>query len=302
MISFTPGALDTAAVRALPGLGVDSKVVVEMLTDDPTPEIDDKTEPPDEIFASAPHTLNVSVVTPDHTVNVDILAQYVDVSLRLPNRYIAMDTNVGAYMADRNSGGWQRVAADYSRETATLNISTNRAQAAYAAVAKTLPYIEDIYDETADAVLNVTSKLNITDLNKYDPAQTVTADQINNLIAAVARGDMNVAMNGAPTSETVNSLTKSGMLINGEVFREAAINSLVKLYELKTRSAVKDYPGLSGTPYADIGLSEAAYQAGMLKAAHLGLFGNASAARPKEAMKLSELFYILDIIMQDSGM
>jgi len=298
--TFSPGFLETSAVAALPDFGANSKVIISFSADGAgTPEIDDATES----FVSTPQSLEVSAVTPSKTLRLDILAEYINIDLRLSNRYAVMDQNVGAYMANGNTGGWTRIAAKYLNETASLNFKTDKAASVYSAIAKDAPLYGDEDGEIFDALLNVTAKLNITDLVKFNPAEPVGAARFNNLAAAVVKGSLSVAMNAPVSDEIINSLTKSGMYIAGtNVDRETGIFSLVKLYELKTKSVIKNHSSLENTPYPDIAGASEKYRAAMLKAGDLGFYGGAVAASPKDEMKFGELIYILDIIIQDAGL
>ena len=100
-----------------------------------------------------------------------------------------------------------------------------------------------------------------------------------------------------------DSLGKSKVLVTGEyVAREAAINALVKLYEIKTNSQIKNYPTLEQSGFLDIEEADPAYQTGLLKAVKIGLYTDNTGTDPKGMMNFGELMYMLDIIMLDAGM
>ncbi len=295
--TFSPGFIETPQVKALHDLGDMCKIKIGLsaaITGIPNIS-------PDDFYATTPKKLDISVLTPTKTVNLTSLANLYTVELRLGNRYLTMDKNTGAYIYTSNDTGWARVPNEsYQKETGQITISLQKL-ASYATIAKPLP--KDTSGNLDSPIYTVASLIDITDMKAINPNAKVTASQLNKLMAAIAEGRKSVALNAALTDAELNALARSGLGISGVgVTREVGLNSLIKLYEMKTKSTVKNYAGLAQTPYKDIQTASPQYQTALLKAADLGFFGNAKSALPKSDMTFGDMLKMADFIIQDAGL
>lgn len=110
-----------------------------------------------------------------------------------------------------------------------------------------------------------------------------------------------MAINGALSDDDYKALSRKGIVIEAAtVSREEGINALVKLYEVKTGRPAP-YTSLELTSYTDISEADPKFTTSLLKAADLGFYGNTYGARPKDTMSLTDLLYVIDIILRDSN-
>ncbi|MBR1442577.1 MAG: hypothetical protein IJ583_03475, partial [Firmicutes bacterium] len=296
VFTFKPGFLDTQEVRNIIGYGYGSTVKINILqkpSDIPALSYNQN-------YESTPQKVSVAIQTKDSTTPIKTLAEDMTVALKLNNRYSIEDNNVGSYEDTDISMGWERIDYTYDANSGYFT-SEVKTLGTFAGIAISAP-LTDGGGAPDMAVNSVISKMNITDMTKYDPDAKVSSLWFNNLVAAVAMGKKDTTINTPVATDEYNALRKKGMLIDGAVVsREAAVNALIKLYETKTKRPVSYYSDINSTPYSDIKNASKANQTAMLKAAELGFF-DGSSSRPKDVMTMKELFEMLDIVMTDGNM
>jgi hypothetical protein len=151
-------------------------------------------------------------------------------------------------------------------------------------------------DVSYDAMRRVTSRLNFTDLAAYNASETVNVNKFNNVVAAVAFNKENIALTGSLSAADRASLTKASLYNSGTLTREAAMNTLVKLYELKTRRVLSPMTKAETLPGLEYASSR--YRNNLLKAADLGFFtGDLNPAYP---LTMGDLMNMLDILLTDA--
>jgi len=250
-------------------------------------------------YISGTHKLSVSVVTPAKTVNIINFAKPLKMSFAVSGQYVEGATNMGAYVQDGNTAGWQRLSTSaFDTVTKRLNFTSQRS-ANYSAIGMITPW-----SQTQAATLNqmyaVNSKIAIKDLGFYNENADINIVQFNQLMAVALRGSATVEINKALSTEDYNSLGKAKILVSGTgssaVSREAGISAMVKLFEVKTKSPVTGYPTIEETGYSDIATADAAYRTAMLKAVELGFYRGAT-ANPKGKLTFGDAMHMLDIIL-----
>jgi hypothetical protein len=293
--SFSPGSFNTPAVRAVPDVGMGSQVKLSIAAYIPTglPALT-----PGESYASAPQKLSAQVITPTRTITLDSFAKPVGVRMALDSRVIPAEQNVGAFFSDPNSGGWNNLPSQYVPAAPSLNTTTYK-PGTFAGIMKSTP-ATTVSDPSRDAMFRVTANVNITDMAVYNPTASVSPAQFGNLVAAVAYGRSQATMNTALSAADTQSLERAKMLVQGQVTREAAMNALVTLYELKAKRIVQPTQSVSSTPYTEIAGAPDAYRQNLLKAADIGFPGGPT--RLRSTLTLGDFMQMLDIILQDAGL
>ncbi|MDR0958670.1 MAG: hypothetical protein LBM16_05610, partial [Clostridiales bacterium] len=194
-----------------------------------------------------------------------------------------------------SGSNWSRVDSVYDEVSGQMNFSTVNT-GTYAGVAVSAPKMEETDLDAQISTASVQSRMNIQDVGSILPKSPVTASQFNKILSAVAKGSKDVRINDAVTTAETNSLTKAGILAADSqiVSREAALSALAKLYEIKTKTQIKNYSATSVD-----GTSEK-YKAGVQKAAFAGLVDGL--ARPNDGITFAELLKAVDVIMADAGL
>ena len=298
--TFKPGFVNTAEVKALRDYGLSSQITIT-LNENPANAAKPMAQGS---FATPPQRLGVSVKTPTSEVSLASLAVPAALSMKLTNRSVAYDSNIGAFYYDKSQSMWVRLDGKYDSVTGRIATQVSRA-GDYSAIALKAPTQTGTSDAGANAsAYVVNSALHFTDMTSYNPNDTVNAWQLNRIIAALANGQKDVAINAALSEEEQQALTKAGLFVAGSttVSRENAVAALIKLYEVKTRFPVQGYPSLTATPYKDISGASASTRTALLKAGYLGFFGNGTTAAPKAALTFKDMLLMVDIIVQDAGL
>jgi len=290
-VSFTPGALATPEVMGLADIGPETMVRLMIdAGDSNAPTLDVGAN-----YASRPRRVSAQVVTPTRTINVDNFAQPVNLTFAIDSQALLMEQNVGLYTSHSGTRGWERVAATHSPVSGDFVFNTRRA-GNFAAIAQAAPPQTMPNDPSRDAFLRVTSRVSITDMQAYNPTQTVSPNAFNNMVAAVAMNRRTVALNAPLSNSDTQSLTRAQMYVPGPaVTREAAMVVLVNLYEQMTRRIIN--PAVAPPP--DLASADPANHDAMMKAAHLGFFSGA--ANPQGILTMGDFMQMLDIIIMDAG-
>ena len=300
VFTFKPGFANTAQVKALRDYGTASQIIIA-LNESPTDVV--RPSSPSS-FATTPQRLSVTVKTPTSEIALTNLAVPAALSMKLTNRSVAYDSNIGAFYYDKSQNAWARLDGKYDSVMARVNTAANKA-GDYAVIASAPPAQTGSTDAGANAsAYVVNSALHFTDLKAYNPSAYVNAWQLNKIISALANGQKDVAVNAALTEAEQQALTKAGLFVSGgtTVSRENAVAALVKLYEVKTRFPVQGYPLLAASPYQDINSAASAAKLPLLKAGYLGFFGDGATAAPKQALTFKDMLLMVDIIIQDAGL
>jgi hypothetical protein len=295
--TFPPGSVDTGEVLGLPDYGMGASVNIAFMTNATgTPVLEDG-----EVYASKPQKLQVKVLTVSKTITLDSLAKPVEVAMKLESRSAAEDNNIGAYIADGISAGWQRAGAEYNNVDGALTLATYKT-ANFSSVEKPLA-VSAADNASLGAYFNVGAKLDVDDMGAYDSREPINANQFNNIVSSVANNRPAVTMDGMMSEQDFASLGKAKVLVSGtNVSLETGINALIKLYELKTKRPVKGYPSLEETALSGISSASQQYQTALLKADALGFFEGAISVNPRESMTMGEVMRMVDIIIADAGL
>jgi hypothetical protein len=246
-------------------------------------------------YISQVQQLSMEIQTPKTTLPIEYTNKPMGITLKLNNRYDMYDKNIAPYIYNQAASTWQRLDASYDSQSAQLKFSTNKVTA-YTAVAISAP----LSINSSEAFKAVSNKINIMDMRAYDKNQNITANQFTNLIYGIAMDKKDIQLNQAVTVAQKASLSKAGLSLSqtgtDAVTRQEAIYLAVRLYEIKTGSAIN-------TSGSDVYLSDldavvAAYRDNMLKAKKIGFID--SEVRPEDAITIDEIANMIDIILEDS--
>ncbi len=295
-ITIQPESLLTTQFKGIKDLGNGSKMTISMKTNAKgTPVLKDG-----QTYSALPQSLGVTVKTKNNQVNLNELAKPVKIELKIDNKSEKMEKNIDAYIANKDSAGWEQTKSAYNTATGVLTFESRRL-GSYAAVtngqAATFPL-----DKYRDEFLFVTAKMSISDLTTYDSNRPLTANEFNNLVAGVAYNRKNITMSTDMTGGDFEKLGKSKLLVSGmNVPNEAGINALVKLYELKSKTAVKGQPTAATSLLPDIKAVDPQYQNNVLKAEKIGFLDDMETLNPKANMTMGDVMYMLSIIYDDAA-
>lgn len=297
-VSIPSGALNTSQLKSLNGFGLDSKIKIT-LTKYP------KSLPPlrlengsfSESFASAPQELTVSVTTKDKTIYIKNFEKEITVTMKLNNIYSVLANNVSMCINDGNTEGYERVKFNYDNLSGTMQTNTVKA-ATYSIISKTMPTITN--ENNINISFNMMKKIDIKGLNNYNSNDIITATQFNNLALAIAKNKYSVEINRPLEEADIKSLERSKIFLSdGEITNEASINAIVRLYEIKSGASIKNYSLENETDISYINSVASKYKTSFLKAEKIGLLPDMS-INPKDKLTLINMFYMLDIVMEDS--
>ncbi len=290
------GCMDTAQVNGLSDLGNGSTIKIHLKTNaSGTPAVS-----PNQSYGVLPQHLSINVTTSTGTVGLTNLSKPVQVDMTLLQPYQRMDRFVSAYVADANTGGWQVQKSTFDTANGTISMETTKLGHYTALVTQAPARTQD--SPYNNAMYTVTAHMSITDMGAYTPDRAISASEFNNLVAAMAYDRPTVNMMAPMSNSDFNSLGKAKLLISGaNVSTEAGVNTLVRLYELKTKAPITDY---YGAEQAIPGITSAAaeYQTAMLKADAIGFFGKQASVDPKANMTLGQVMLMLSIIIDDAGL
>jgi hypothetical protein len=292
-LSVPPGSFNTAQVRSLQ-MGAGSNLSLK-LSGQPTglPSLN-----PGELFSADPQRLTVTVTTPTRSVALDSFAKPLSVILSMDGHTTPEGVSTRLSYASPNTGAWQTLTGQYSFTDNTLRGPLAR-PGSFAGITRGTPeaVVPAFVDESYEAMQRVTSRLTITDMPAYNSSDTVSSNRFNNLIGAVALNRETAELDGSLSAADRQSLTKAGLLTGGTLTREAAMNALVKLYEVKTKRILK--PMTTAETLPGIEYASPALRNNLLKAADLGFItGELNPANP---LTMGDLMTMLDILMGDAG-
>lgn len=293
---LNPAFLNTSEVKSVGKLGTNTMVAIDIMQNpDGLPILNHN-----QIYGTTPEYIKISINNNGVYTPLTFTGSDMDIMLKLKNRSLTLDSSVGAYR-NINNNLWERIPSSYSSETGIHMVKTNKL-GKYATISNGVNQTNINGNNDVSLVTNVNSKIVFTDLNNLNMKNPVSVVQFNNIIAGVANGKKEIAINGGLSDKDYKGLQNSGMLLQGSVVgREAGINSLVKLYEMKTKAKFETTSDINTTPYKDIKNANKAYQNSLIKAGDIGFYKDSTKANPKNVMTIEEMFYMIDIILADSG-
>jgi len=295
--SLSPGFANTPQNA---GFNVNSRVRIYIndLTAAEAPTL-----PSGQNYVVAPQNIAINVTTANNhannRINLTTLAAPLNIAKNV-NQAAMLDNNIGAFTRTPDDANWRRVDTSFNNVAGTLNFATTR-PADFTAIATGIPLqVGQTSPAVRDALYFVNSQIAFEDMDWFMEDNPINAWQINRIISAIARNQSSVAINTDLTAAQVSSLSNSGMLVPGAdtVTREAAISSLVRLYEVRTRSRVTGHPTLANSSFADMGTVTVARQQNMLKAEFLG-FLDGEIVNPHGHLTMGDAMIILEIILRN---
>ncbi len=293
---LNPAFLNTSEAKSVGKLGTNTIVAIDIMQNpDGLPILNHN-----QIYGTTPEYIKISINNNGVYTPLTFTGSDMDIMLKLKNRSLTLDNSVGAYR-NINNNIWERIPSSYSSETGIHTVKTNKL-GKYTTISNGVNQSNINGNNDVSLVTNVNSKIVFTDLNNLNMKNPISVVQFNNIIAGVANGKKEIAINGGLSDKDYKGLQNSGMLLQGSVVgREAGINSLVKLYEMKTKTKFEPISDINTTPYKDIKNANKAYQNNLIKAGDIGFYKDSTKANPKNVMTIEEMFYMIDIILADSG-
>jgi hypothetical protein len=238
-VTFKPDALKNEQFNSLSDFGLNARLRISLYEDDPeTPELGRG-----ENYASSPQRLAVTVTTPRRELRLEQFAKPIEIGLRLNEPAYNYASNVSAYRADMNTAGWAMLDARPSEDYRSLVFDAVE-PASFAAIAATAPAVAPLPGQwnadpqVREAVMAVGKRIRIEDIGVISPGSVVSAEQFNQLAAAIAYNRGGVKL-GAPLElAAAGALAKAGMYLQGSpVQHYQALNVMARLYELKAEAA-----------------------------------------------------------------
>ncbi|MCL2203952.1 MAG: hypothetical protein FWB88_08435 [Defluviitaleaceae bacterium] len=284
-IVIPPGAFNTAAVRNL-SMGIGSYVRIAMLVNPEATGL--PALPMNNRYTTLPQRLLVQAITPSRTLTLNEFARPVEIHLQLDD-LVGPDgvVRAGLFHTTPQTGRWQ--------DAGGMTMQTQR-PVTVAAVTREAPRATAPQDPTMEAMERVTANLTFTDMFEYNPRMTVNANAFNNVMNALANNANTVTLNATLSAAQRQSLQRGRFLAPENLTWEAAVDILVRFYELRTRHVIQPMT----TPQMVIGLDAAtpAMRQNILKAADIGFF--TGRITPQGALTMGDLMSMLDIILMNT--
>ena len=294
--TLNPAFLNTPEVKSIGKMNMNTTVLIEIMQNpDGLPVLNYN-----QVYATTPEYIKISVHNNGVYTPISYTGSDMDIFLKLKNRSLRIDNNVMVYR-NINNNLWESVPSIYNSETGIHSVKTNRL-GKYTTIANSVKETNINNNNDTNILINLNNKIVFTDLNNVNMKDSISVVQFNNIVSGVANSKKEITINGGLSEKDYQSLQRSGMLLQGSVVgREAGINTLVKLYEMKTKSKYEPINNINTTSYKDIINANQAYQTNLIKAGEIGFYGESTSVNPKNVMTIEEMFYMIDIILSDSG-
>jgi len=298
-VTFAPGFAMTPEVNSLQDLGAATVRISMDATGTRVPAL-----PAGSLFAAQPQTLSVQIITENRTFELSSLARPVTVNMQINSSLATPNRQIGGFIAGESALAWENAGGNYNAQDGLVTFNTTRI-ASFSAIAANAPQVHGGQAGGATGAQNaamniVNSRVTITDMPSINMNANINANQFNRIIEAVVSNRTSVTINEPLTTAQHQSLGRSGMLVSGtNVTREVGIASLVRLYEVQTRTAVRNFPTEQTTAFPDILTATAAHRQALLKAEHLGFF-NTATVNSSGQLTFGEFFRILSYVIEDS--
>lgn len=294
--TLNPGFLNTPEVKSIGKLGTGTTTTIEINQNiEGLPTLNHN-----QSYGTTPQNIKIGIDNNVVYKPLTYTGSDMNVMLKLKNRSLTLDKNVGSYR-NVNNNLWEIVPSSYSSETGIHTVKSNRL-GKYTTISNGVNQTNVNNSNDVNLLTNVNSKIAFTDMTNINTKTPISVVQFNNIVAGVANNKKEIAINGGLSTKDYESLKRSGMLLEGSVVgREAGINSLVKLYEMKTKSKFEATSDINTTPYQDIKNANKNYQTNLIKAGDIGFYADVVSANPKGTMTIEQMLYMVDIILADSG-
>ncbi|MFI3230311.1 MAG: hypothetical protein R3Y29_02005 [bacterium] len=292
-ISLNPGFTDTYQAQSIGTLSDNSSLTINIKenTDLPSTSIYQS-------YTTEPQKISMTVENEGRSVNLTYTGSEMDIYMATNNPETVSTSNISAYRDIINSD-WQAI------DTATHNLDRSIYQVKtttlgnYTTIGTTFYSGSTTESGSSGAdVIDFNNKIRMTDVIDIQANEVVTAIQLNNIMSSIASNKQEFSVNTALSSADQQSLARSTMLVGGDVVsREAAISSLVQLYELKVGYRIEPVT----TSYADSWQAHSAYQSNIVKASDVGFFKQNEEVDPKEPITWGDMTHMVNIILYDSA-
>ena len=298
--AFPARYLDIPELNAMPGFGYRATIRITA-EDNPAgmiPSIDTTTT----TYAVGPTGISIDITAGTNTMGLTRLNQPFTVTQRAADPRMMLDGNSAGYFSNRGLLSW--TLGDYRINGVAGTVSQNTTELGmFAVLTRVAPLVFSDNPAAVDTLHRVNRHITFEGMQVYDPTATISSAQFNKLLAALIQGSRSVNLEAPLTPDEHSSLTRSGLLASHSeaMTREEAISSMVRLFELRTRTRIQNFTPLAQTIHLDIATASPGFQEGLLKAADLGFFENrAGSVRPMDFITMDELLRIVDLIIEIS--
>ena len=243
-------------------------------------------------FAASPSRLEVRA-------NQNILQSFarpLTISFPLEGNMTPTGISADLMFSSPQTGGWQNMNSTINYHNETIDALTHN-PGTIAPIIRTAPPIEN-NNNISSPIQTVTNRLTITDMLQFNPNAIVTTQQFNNFVHAIGTGQRNMTMNTNLSNAERQTLERARLFVNGNLTREVAMDTLVRLYELRTHQIIRPVTTVSQVP----GMQNvtATLQNNLLKAADIGFI--TGPLIPQGQINMGELMHMLEIIIIDAGL
>jgi hypothetical protein len=295
-VRIPPGALDTSEVRGL-NMGVGTYVNISLNSVQGTlPALATNTS-----YATVPQALNIRISADSgRQMNMSTFARPIEVRLPMDNHVAPYGVNTGLFMTGTGIHGWEEIGGTVNSATNTISGGLSRPGTVAGITRVTPPSSNGAQNHPSHgAMQRVTSRMTFTDLIEYDPAEIVTANAFNNVMAAMLHNRNSVTMGANLPASEARAMQSARFLApqNQPLTREQAMDIMIRFYELRTQQVLQPMTTPEMVP-GMVNVSEQ-FLPNMLKATDLGFISGPVV--PQGELTMGELMTMLDIVIQDIG-
>lgn len=291
MFKIKPGFLNTPEVKSIGKTNINSMIDISIEQNKPTlPFINHN-----ELYGTTPQTIYMSVRNEDISKKMTYLGSDMEVMLKPKSKSLAIENNLSVYR-NIEDGNWQMVPSIYN-ENKGLYVTVSSRLGDYTTIAR---HINTTNSTNKTNLINLNNKISIKDIDKIDLNADISAVQFNNLMAGVINDRKEITLNTALSTNDYNGLKNTALIANGSVIkRDFALDKLVKLYEMKTGTIYESTDDINTTMFTDIKMANNSYKQNLIKAGELGFFGDNNKANYENLLTVNEMFYIINIILDN---
>ena len=291
--SFNPQFLNTDQIKKA-DINKDTSILIS-IEQFPT---DMPILPHNQTYVSTPQKISVFVKNKNNKTQIAYTGVDMNMSLKLNNELALKNMVVFAFRNTFGTNGWQKINSNYDSSNKTFNVKSNQL-GTYAIIAT--KNLLTTTSNNKDIVDNFNSNLQILNKNELNLHDFASSTQLNNILLAIANETQQVDLNKPISNEGANTLKRAGIFVHEtNPTREASINSLVRLYEIKTKHFIQPTISINNTQFKDVKNVNPKYQKNILKAIEIGFFDE-NLIKPKNNITLYEVIKIVNIIIDDSG-
>ncbi|MCT4542010.1 MAG: fibronectin type III domain-containing protein [Vallitalea sp.] len=248
-----------------------------------------------------PQKLGVYVNTRKGTKEINNTDKQINVNVKAKPRYELYGKEIITFKKDTKYNKWQEIDGEYNTYSGKVNFSTGSLGVVglYITDKKkqqnlVVPTIPTHWSDNARK--KITGKYKIKGLDKYNPDNTITENQMLNIMYGILTKERTIDLSKHIDKNTLRHLTNSGInkagtINNSTLSRQAGIHMFVRTYEIMNDKSIKYDYSLLNKLKSDSDINNS-YKESIAKAVKLGLLNNVDNIRAKDNMKYGEMFQI----------